>query len=145
MSDDEHFLTELQRITSGSKSDTEPRSSELNDFISLLADEHSVQLTLSGDHGYSQSKSLPFSGGSCSFPDITPGKYQLTLSNGRMLWQGELKKEYLILENDIPLKMAADTELDDADASTFFELIPSECKMFVFPGLELGSVKINTM
>jgi len=145
MSTDKHFLTELRQILDGSGDDSASSSSELNDFLSHLAEEHSMDITLSGEDGFSKTKTLPFTEGSCTFSDISPGKYQLTLSNGRVLWQGQLKEEYLILENDIPLKMAADTEANDGDITSFFELIPAECEMRVFAGLESGSVKIKTM
>lgn len=145
MSNEEHFLSELGRILDGSKVLSEPRSGELDDFLAQIAEEHSLQITLAGADGYKQTKTLPFTGGSCTFSDITPGKYELALSNGRVLWQGILKEAFLILEDDIPLKMAADTEADDSQASAFFELILAECEMFVFPGLESGTVKIQTM
>lgn len=145
MSNDQHFLEELARILNGSKIASEPRSSELNDFLSHLGNEHSLQVTLSGDDGFALTEILSFHNGSCTFTGISAGEYQLTLCNGRVLWQGQLKEEDLVLENEIPLKLAADTGTDGAEATALFELIPSECEMIVLPGLESGTVKIQTI
>jgi len=79
--------------------------------------------------------------------NIDSGQYTVRLSNGRILWEGNLLKKHLIwLEayGDDDLPMAAKTEDNDADRSTVSDpLMGGELTMAVIPGLKSGEIRFN--
>ena len=72
---------------------------------------------------------------------IEPGNYSIRLSNGRMLWEGEIKTEDVTkLEREYSL--AAETEESDIKPTRNIELIKDEIQLFVYAGIEFGKFKI---
>lgn len=73
--------------------------------------------------------------------NIKPGNYSIRLSNGRILWEGEIKREDVTkLEGEY--KLAAETEESDIKPTRNIELLKDEIQLFVFAGLEFGKFKI---
>ncbi|MBN1551691.1 hypothetical protein JW979_09485 [bacterium] len=77
---------------------------------------------------------------------ILPGRYRLSLANGRLLWEGTLTSRDVIWEEAFPGKnyrMAADT--GDIEPITTFaqELLDGEICITLHPGLESGILTIT--
>jgi hypothetical protein len=74
-----------------------------------------------------------------------PGKHKVRLSNGRVLWEGDLEKEDLIWafafpERDLP--MAAQTESHVQEPTKTLSLLEGELIMYVYAGLESGKMRL---
>jgi len=77
---------------------------------------------------------------------ILPGRYSIRLSNGRVLWQGDLTREELLWTYAFPKKdlpMAAKTELHKAKPTRIIPLLDGELMVYVFAGLESGQIRIE--
>jgi len=77
--------------------------------------------------------------------NIEPGIYSIELSNGRLLWEGELTAKDLVLgllhpENEYSL--AAETEETEVKPSRVIEMVKNEIIMNVYAGFEFGKIKI---
>jgi len=82
-----------------------------------------------------------------SIGSIAPGRYTVRLSNGRVLWKGDLTKEDLIWTYAFPgkdLAMAAETEPYKQEPTKAVSLLDGELIMQVFAGLESGEVRIKS-
>lgn len=80
------------------------------------------------------------------FAKIKPGFFSLKLSNGRILWQGELEPQDLFWADAFPdreYSMAADTEGITSVVSLEKELLDSELYLSIYPGLESGRIVIK--
>jgi len=78
---------------------------------------------------------------------ITPGKYRIRFSNGRLLWEGNLKKKDLIWASAFPekeLEMAAETEMTQRRPTRTIHLLDGEITLSVFAGLESGQIRIRS-
>ncbi len=89
--------------------------------------------------------SFPISEIPINLINIDPGQYTIRLSNGRVLWEGELTRKDLLwmdafAEGD--LKMAAKTE-DEVEPTISESLLDSELVMKVFLGLESGEMRFG--
>ena len=76
---------------------------------------------------------------------ITPGLYQIGLSTGMLLWEGQLAEEDLIWSSAFPerdLPMAAETELSDWEPTKIISILDGEIVIHIFAGLESGEIKI---
>jgi hypothetical protein len=76
---------------------------------------------------------------------ITPGRYTVRLSNGRVLWEGYLEKEDVIWafafpEKDLP--MAAETETHVQEPTKTLSLLDGELIMHIYAGLESGTMRL---
>jgi hypothetical protein len=92
----------------------------------------------------------------CSYPvspdpahirSISPGKYTIQFSNGRLLWEGDLNKEDLIWAFAFPeeeLEMAAETETSQRRPTRTISLLEGEITIRVFAGLESGQIRIES-
>jgi len=86
--------------------------------------------------------SFPISEVPINLMNINPGRYTVRLSNGRVLWEGELTRKHLFLMDayeDEDLDMAAKTEPEVKPALSE-SLLASELVMKVFLGLESGEI-----
>ena len=77
---------------------------------------------------------------------VTPGEYQITLSNGRLLWSrhlaaSELRWASVFPQSEYPA--AAMTEPAQAKASLEESLLAGSLLIEVFPGIEYGSMRIS--
>lgn len=74
--------------------------------------------------------------------NVEPGQYTVRLSNGRVLWEGELTRKHLLLMDayeDKDLDMAAKTG-DEVEPTKSESLLAGELVMKVFLGLESGEI-----
>ena len=72
---------------------------------------------------------------------IEHGNYSIRLSNGRILWEGEIKSEDVI-QSKGEYSLAAETDESDTKSTRTIELIKDEIKLFVYAGLAFGKFKI---
>jgi len=82
-----------------------------------------------------------------SISSISPGRYTVQFSNGRLLWEGELMKEDVIWAFAYPgkgLAMAAKTELQEQEPTRSISLLDGELNMHIFAGLETGQIRIES-
>ncbi len=78
------------------------------------------------------------------FGGVHPGYYRISLSSGRVLWDGEIAESDVIIAGR-PLELAADTGEPAAEASRDISLMNGEIMMCVYPGIESGTVVIERM
>jgi hypothetical protein len=91
--------------------------------------------------------SFPMSKTPITLRSITPGSYTIRLSNGRVLWQGDLLRNDLIWAYAYPgkdLAMAAKTESRRQQPTRTLPLLDRELTMQVFAGLESGEMRITS-
>jgi len=77
---------------------------------------------------------------------ITPGLYEISLSNGRLLWSGQLKDENLrwsLAHPDTEYPAAAMTEPMKTEAAVSELLLGGSVVLEVFPGIESGAMQIR--
>lgn len=78
---------------------------------------------------------------------IIPGRYTVRLSNGRVLWEGQLTPQdvlwaYAYPAEDLPL--AAETERAQVEPTRTISLLDGELEMRVFAGLEAGVMRVES-
>lgn len=73
--------------------------------------------------------------------NIESGNYSIRFSNGRLLWEGEIKSGD-ITRSEEEYSFAAETEESDTIPTRTIELIRDEIQLFVYAGLEFGKFKI---
>lgn len=93
--------------------------------------------------------SQSFEGGlkEITFKDIEPGDYIIGLSNGRLLWEGQITKEDVIWEAafpDEPYPMAADTGDMKIQSTRTEGIISGEITLSIYPGLESGRIVVKS-
>jgi len=77
--------------------------------------------------------------------NVAPGHFTLKLAIGRVIWNGEFKKEDLIWSVAFPgegLRLAAETEQPETKASCIIRLFNGEVILRVIPGIEHGNIDI---
>jgi len=81
-----------------------------------------------------------------SLEDVRPGEYCVRLSTGRVIWSAELSAGHLAwpqVEQGLDLRLAAATN-DGATVPTLCEgTLGGELVVFVFPGRQLGELKVE--
>jgi hypothetical protein len=92
--------------------------------------------------------SIPVKGGPFSekIKNIKPGKYDVRLSTGRMLWQGELTEQDLVWTAAFPgtdMALAADTGDDAEHMTREIRLLEGELIIRVMPELESGCIELE--
>jgi len=90
--------------------------------------------------------SVPISSVPGFISHISPGSYTIRFSNGRVLWEGEIRKEDLIWafaypEKDLP--MAAETEAVRREPTRSISLLDGELMIRIFAGLEAGVLRFE--
>jgi hypothetical protein len=78
---------------------------------------------------------------------IFPGRYVIRFSNGRFLWEGEIRREDVIWTYAFPQKdfpMAAKTETLHQEPTKTISLLDGELIIHVFAGLESGRLLIKS-
>ena len=78
---------------------------------------------------------------------ISPGRYTVRFSYGRVLWEGDLKREDVIWAYAYPgkdLPMAAETEPSQREPTRTLSLLNGELIIQVFAGLESGGIRLNS-
>jgi len=78
---------------------------------------------------------------------VSPGRYVVRISNGRLLWEGEIRREDVIWTYAFPQKdfpMAAKTETLHQEPTRTISLLDGELIIYVFAGLESGRVIIKS-
>ena len=75
---------------------------------------------------------------------VHPGDHRISLSSGRVLWEGEFAESDLIIAGK-PLELAADTGEPAAESSRDIPLMNGEIMMHLYPGIESGTVVIERM
>jgi hypothetical protein len=92
--------------------------------------------------------SMPISSLPACVSSINPASYTIRLSNGRVLWEGELTREEVIWTFAFPAKdlaMAAKTEPQQREPTKTVSLLGGELVMYVFAGLEAGEIRIESL
>lgn len=80
------------------------------------------------------------------FSHISPGSYTIQLSNGRVVWKGELTREDLLWNYAYPgkeLSLAAETVPAEQIPTKIELFLDGELEMSVFAGLESGEMRIR--
>ena len=80
------------------------------------------------------------------FSKISPGSYTIRLTNGRVLWNGELTRENLLWTYAYPgkeLRLAAETVAAEQTPTKIELFLDGELEMSVFAGLESGEMRIR--
>lgn len=79
-------------------------------------------------------------------PGIRPGTYTISLSTGRLLWEGALTEADLLWSKAFPgraLSLAADTSGAEQPVTRREALLGNEVQLLVFPGVESGEMGIQ--
>ena len=77
---------------------------------------------------------------------IIPGRYKVQFSNGRVLWEGEVRREDVLWAYAFPeedLRMAAETEPYQQDPTRTISLLDGELTIQFFAGLEKGELRLK--
>ena len=77
---------------------------------------------------------------------IIPGRYKVQFSNGRVLWEGEVRREDVLWAYAFPekdLRMAAETEPHQQDPTRTISLLDGELTIQIFAGLEKGEMRLK--
>lgn len=80
-----------------------------------------------------------------SVANIVPGAYTLTLSTGRLIWEGMILPEQVLWAEAYPgrdLKMAAQAGDLGQEATHVQSLLNGELELRLYPGLEAGTMRI---
>ena len=82
-----------------------------------------------------------------SLGSISPGRYTVRFSNGRVLWEGDVSREDVLWtfaypEKDLP--MAAETEPSQREPTRTISLLDGELLMHIFAGLETGELRFES-
>lgn len=88
------------------------------------------------------SRSIP----TTSIPAITPGRYELGLSTGQIIWEAELRREHVLSGfafPDEPVRFAADTGSLPRRASVDDRLLDGEIEVRVFPGRDDATMEVS--
>ena len=91
--------------------------------------------------------SSPISSTPTSLRSISPGRYTVRFSNGRILWEGDLLREDLIWTYAFPgrdLPLAAETKSYRQKPTRSMTLLDGELIVNVYAGLESGEITLNS-
>lgn len=80
-----------------------------------------------------------------SVPGIVPDQYSLSLSTGRLIWEGTILPEQVLWAEACPgrdLKIAAQTGDLEQEATHVESLLNGELELRLYPGLEAGTMRI---
>jgi len=80
------------------------------------------------------------------FDQIEPGNYSIRLSNGRVLWEGDVEEKDVIWKSAYPEKeypMAAATEKDERNQTKSIKLLDDEITLSFYAGLESGQITLE--
>jgi len=94
------------------------------------------------------SQSFPKKPGRKYFKTITPGKYILKLSNGRVLWEGAIKAEDVIWQKAFPDRyyaMAAETVKQPTEPTRSLQMLNGQIKLTFEAGLEAGKIRLELL
>jgi hypothetical protein len=81
-----------------------------------------------------------------SVRDVTPGSYEVKLSSGRVIWEGDLNVNDLLWAAAFPeqkLDMAADTDDTFKRPTRELRLLDGELTIRVFPEIESGRIEFE--
>ena len=82
------------------------------------------------------------------FQDITPGKYILKHSNGRVLWEGAIEAKDVIWKKAFPDRdyaMAADTVKQPTEPTRSLQILNGQIKLTFEAGLEAGKIRLELL
>lgn len=80
-----------------------------------------------------------------SVPGIVPAQYSLSLSTGRLIWEGTILPKQALWAETYPgrdLKMAAQTGELEQEATYVESLLDGERELRLYPGIEAGTMRI---
>ena len=109
------------------------------------ANEPPLEVELYKNDQLLSAKSLPSEQQSVSFDQIEPGNYSIRLSNGRVLWEGNIEAKDVIWELAYPEKeypMAAATEKDESNQTKSIKLLKREMSLNFYAGMESGRIAL---
>ena len=112
------------------------------DFTCFLEEARStmIQITLLKPDGSSETQTMSRYG--ISFTGISPAYYQIKLSTGWVIWEGELAEDELILSNEESLPLAADTA-EENESKKIRQLLDGELNLETIAGLEFGTIRLH--
>ena len=109
-----------------------------------LSGQIKIIVTKNGDTiGSIPAKASPFRQ---NIGNVTPGFYEIRLSTGRLIWQGELTAGDLFWAAAFPgqqLDMAADTKDTQPQPTREYRFLDGELTIRVFPAIESGRIEFK--
>ena len=124
------------------KAELDQMRSELKPLLGLRG---SLQLELRRGPETEAVIPVPIGVKTISVPNIFPGAYTLTLSTGRLIWEGMILPEQVLWAEAYPgrdLEMAAQTGDLGQEATHVESLLNGELELRMYPGLEAGTMRI---
>jgi hypothetical protein len=104
-----------------------------------------LEIEIYKDRSKISSQSLKKDSKKIIFSEIDPGYYVISLSNGRLLWEGEITKEDVIWDEAFPERhypMAADTGDGKIQSTRTEEIITGEITLSIYAGLQSGRLVV---
>ena len=132
----------LKRIQSNS--DLASRYQELLEELSP-ENEPPLEVELYKNDELLSTQHLPSEQQGVSFDQIDPGNYSIRLSNGRVLWEGDVEEKDVIWKSAYPEKeypMVAATEKDESNRTKSFKLLKREMTLNFYAGMESGRIAL---
>lgn len=120
----------------------------LKDVWDIQERETHIKLKITREGKHFDSVPLIQSENSLKIIRATPGSYSFQLSTGRMLWEGSLSQQDLLLLSAYPnrdLKLAADTDDSKPEATREIQLLDGEILVRTYPGIEHGIIEIKRL
>jgi len=132
----------IKRIQSNP--DLASRYQELLEELSP-ANEPALEVELYKNDELLSTQPLPSAQQGVYFDQIEPGNYSIRLSNGRVLWEGNVEAKDVIWKLAYPEKaypMAAKTERDETNKTKSIKLLDGEIALSFYAGLESGGLEL---
>ena len=107
---------------------------------------HPLALELFKNDSLIVTHSLPEATKEIVYNNIDEGNYILKLSNGRVLWEGNIDRNHIMWEHAFPgkaLPMVADTGETEVEPTMVTSLLDGEITIKLFAGLETGRIVIT--
>ena len=163
-----HFRYLLENILTAIVTDTWEGSPEDRDAILQLCQEHPalrseldrvraelepllspmlpLELELRREGEVQTLVQVPEGARDVSVPDIAPGRYILSLSTGRVIWEGAILPTDVLWTEAYPgrdVQVAAQTGELGREAARVERLLNGELELRLYPGLESGTMRIS--
>ena len=105
-----------------------------------------IEVIVQHQDGVSRSMILETIPGTASLSNVVAGRYTVSLSTGRVLWEDELRKEDLVWSHawpGRPLQLAADTGEASDEPTREETLLNGELVLRTFAGRESGRMEVE--
>lgn len=119
---------------------------ELQTDLDIRGEDLSIRLVLRSQADPPEIVEMPFPEEGCCFPGVVPGRYELAVDSGRVLWEATLGPEHVLLAYAFPgtpLQMAADTGQEPAPPTLRKRVLDGALEISVFPGRRSGRLEVR--